>query len=36
MAAAADARGVAMQWCMATPNDVLNALSYPSVTNFIG
>jgi hypothetical protein len=34
MAAAADARGVAMQWCMATPSDVLNALSYPSVTNF--
>lgn len=34
MSAAATKQNLAMQWCMATPADVLNALSYPSVTNF--
>lgn len=33
MAAAADTLGLAMQWCMATPSDLLLALDYPSVTN---
>ena len=33
MAAAADSLGLAMQWCMATPSDLLLALDYPSVTN---
>eukprot|EP00041_Stephanoeca_diplocostata_P032956 m.1075300 g.1075300 ORF g.1075300 m.1075300 type:complete len:922 (-) comp24239_c0_seq10:1896-4661(-) len=31
---AADHAGVAMQWCMATPGDVLMAMDFPSVTNF--
>ena len=33
MASAADSLGLAMQWCMATPSDLLLALDYPSVTN---
>lgn len=34
MSAAADSLGLAMQWCMATPSDLLLALDYPLVTNF--
>ena len=26
--------GMPIQWCMATPSDLMQALSYPSVTNF--
>ena len=33
MAAAADSLGLSLQWCMATPSDLLLALDYPSVTN---
>ena len=33
MAAAADSHKLPMQWCMASPTDLLQALSYPSVTN---
>ena len=34
MADAAAEKGVALQWCMATPTDVLAALDMPAVTNF--
>eukprot|EP01062_Namystynia_karyoxenos_P063795 TRINITY_DN5658_c0_g2_i1.p1 TRINITY_DN5658_c0_g2~~TRINITY_DN5658_c0_g2_i1.p1 ORF type:complete len:820 (+),score=221.94 TRINITY_DN5658_c0_g2_i1:112-2460(+) len=34
MAQAAAEAGLAMQWCMATPTDALEALKYPAVTNF--
>jgi hypothetical protein len=33
MAAAADSHKLPMQWCMASPTDLLQALNYPSVTN---
>ena len=34
MAEAAQAKGISVQWCYATPTDVLAALDMPSVTNF--
>ena len=33
MAAAADYHKLPMQWCMASPTDLMQALNYPSVTN---
>ena len=34
MADAANARNLSIQWCMATPSDVLASVDMPSVTNF--
>ena len=34
MADAAHDLGITVQWCYATPSDVMQALHYPSVTNF--
>lgn len=34
MSQAAEARGVSVQWCYATPTDVLAAVDMPAVTNF--
>jgi hypothetical protein len=34
MASAAQARGISVQWCYATPMDVLAAVDMPAVTNF--